>query len=76
MEHILFTCTVKGHEIIWKLLHDAWTMAGGLLCDPSWGTIMGTACTGMKANGGQCISVLENRWAILAVESAWLIWKL
>ncbi|KAI0816973.1 hypothetical protein BC628DRAFT_1333997 [Trametes gibbosa] len=76
MEHILFTCTAKGREIIWKLLREAWTKAGGLPRDPSWGTIMGAACTGRKANGGRRVSALENRWAILAVESARLIWKL
>lgn len=76
MEHILFTCNARGREIIWKLLHETWTTAEGLPRAPSWGTIMGAACTGRKADGGRCTAALENCWAILAVESARLIWKL
>ncbi|KAI0822878.1 hypothetical protein BC628DRAFT_1411930 [Trametes gibbosa] len=76
MEHILFTCTAQGRETVWSLLRHAWTASGGTVRDPSWGTILGAACTGRNIGGQRGTTAEENRWAILAIESARLIWKL
>ncbi|KAH9848810.1 hypothetical protein C2E23DRAFT_738868 [Lenzites betulinus] len=76
MEHILFTCTAQGRETVWSLLRQAWTASGGAARDPSWGTILGAACTDRNVSGQRGMTVAENRWAILAIKSARLIWKL
>ncbi|KAH9858143.1 hypothetical protein C2E23DRAFT_718514 [Lenzites betulinus] len=76
MEHILFTCTACGRELIWSLLRELWQAAGGPLCTPSWGSIFGAPCVELRTGEGVRSHVLERRWTVLAVESARLIWKL
>lgn len=76
MEHILFTCTACGREVIWKLLREAWAQTGMAEIVPSWGSIMGAACVSISSEDGVRKPTAEKRWATLAIESARLIWKL
>ncbi|KAJ2968598.1 hypothetical protein NUW54_g13169 [Trametes sanguinea] len=76
MEHIIFTCTAVGRECIWHLMGDALTRAGQKDYDPTWGNIIGAACVRMQNQAGSRNLYEEERWAVLAIESAHLIWKL
>ena len=77
MEHILFTCTEVGRETIWDLLRSTWPSSTHETPIPDWGTIFGAACANFRKNPtGSRDTLAEKRWAILAIESAHLIWKL
>ncbi|KAI9056757.1 hypothetical protein FKP32DRAFT_1585232 [Trametes sanguinea] len=78
MQHILFCCNAHGREIIWALLRERWEETGLDGYDPDWGSILGAACAVIRPRGpeSQRSSAAEDRWAILAIESAHLIWKL
>ncbi|KAJ3002608.1 hypothetical protein NUW54_g5756 [Trametes sanguinea] len=78
MQHILFCCNACGRETIWTLLRDCWEVTGLTGYDPDWGTILGAACAVIRPNGpdSKRDAAAEDRWAILAIESAHLIWKL
>ncbi|OSD03192.1 hypothetical protein PYCCODRAFT_1444583 [Trametes coccinea BRFM310] len=76
LEHIIFTCTATGRETIWKLLGAMLTAAGQKDVDPTWGSIVGAACVAIRNEAGTRNPIAEERWAILAIESAHLIWKL
>ncbi|OSC96467.1 hypothetical protein PYCCODRAFT_1379163 [Trametes coccinea BRFM310] len=78
MQHILFCCNACGRETIWALLRECWGATGLAGYDPDWGNIMGAACAIIRPNGPNSgrSAAAENRWAVLAIESAHLIWKL
>ncbi|KAH9885427.1 hypothetical protein C8Q73DRAFT_769902 [Cubamyces lactineus] len=78
MQHILFCCNACGRETIWALLRETWEATGLTGYDPDWGNIMGAACAVIRPNGpdSKRSTAAEDRWAILAIESAHLIWKL
>ncbi|KAH9890114.1 hypothetical protein C8Q73DRAFT_747783 [Cubamyces lactineus] len=78
MQHILFCCNACGREIIWTLLRESWEASGFPRYDPDWGNIIGAACAVIRPHGpdSKRNAVAEDRWAILAIESAHLIWKL
>ncbi|KAI0764252.1 hypothetical protein BD413DRAFT_698561 [Trametes elegans] len=78
MQHILFCCNACGRETIWTLLRECWGVTGLKGYDPDWGNIMGAACAVIRPSGptSERSAAAEDRWAILATESAHLIWKL
>ncbi|OSC98504.1 hypothetical protein PYCCODRAFT_1447396 [Trametes coccinea BRFM310] len=76
LEHILFTCTAVGREAIWKLLGKILVMGGQKDTDPTWGNIVGAGCVAIRNEAGGRCPRAEERWTILAIESAHLIWKL
>ncbi|KAJ3008140.1 hypothetical protein NUW54_g3267 [Trametes sanguinea] len=76
MQHILFTCEAVGRQTIWGLLQSTWTSTGRTPYDPNWGNICGAACAAIRPNGKDRCAAAESLWAILAIESAHLIWKL
>ena len=44
MEHILFSCTATGSEVIWKLLTTLWAANGKSAPDISWGSVVAGPC--------------------------------
>ncbi|KAI0323485.1 hypothetical protein GY45DRAFT_1264491, partial [Cubamyces sp. BRFM 1775] len=69
-------CTAVGREQIWRLLRELWEPTGQAMYNPSWGSIMGAACVAFWTENGTRNSTTKKRWRTLAVESAYLIWKL
>ncbi|KAI0753370.1 hypothetical protein C8Q80DRAFT_1097549, partial [Daedaleopsis nitida] len=76
MSHILFECASVGRGTVWELLKETWKATGAAWREPCWGNIVGAACATFRASRGKRDTAKEARWAILATESAYLIWKL
>ncbi|OSD02360.1 hypothetical protein PYCCODRAFT_396873 [Trametes coccinea BRFM310] len=76
MQHILFVCAAVGRETIWALLSQLWASTGNKELIPCWGNTLGAACAAILTEHGARKAPSENLWAILAIESAHLIWKL
>lgn len=76
MEHIIFCCTAAGRETIWDLLYELLDTIGQTTPQPTWGNIFGAASVAIRNRAGSRDATAEERWAILAIESAHLIWKL
>ncbi|KAI0743383.1 hypothetical protein C8Q80DRAFT_1337860 [Daedaleopsis nitida] len=76
MEHILFECRSTERGTIWELMEATWSQTKIPWREPSWGTVVGAGCANFKTDDGRRDSPSEALWAILASESAYLIWKL
>ncbi|EJF64708.1 hypothetical protein DICSQDRAFT_52837, partial [Dichomitus squalens LYAD-421 SS1] len=76
MTHILFDCQAVGRETAWSLLKALWGQTGLQWWEPNWGTVFGAACLQARDDAGARWPHREQRWAMLASETAYFIWKL
>ncbi|TBU36217.1 hypothetical protein BD309DRAFT_878747 [Dichomitus squalens] len=74
--HILFECQAEGRDTAWSLLKAVWCQTGLQWWEPNWGSIFGAACLQARDENGVRWPHREQRWAILASETAYFIWKL
>ncbi|KAL7282742.1 hypothetical protein ACG7TL_004216 [Trametes sanguinea] len=76
MNHILFTCRANGALTVWNCMEAAWRATGKAWPGVSWGTVIGAPSVSICDLGGKRSAPAEARWTILALESAYLVWKL
>ncbi|KAL7280190.1 hypothetical protein ACG7TL_006609 [Trametes sanguinea] len=76
MNHILFDCSATGRQLSWTLLTSLWSRTGDKEITPTWGTVMGAQSVVIKDEHGTRQPTKEARWAVLATETAFLVWKM
>ncbi|KAI9068663.1 hypothetical protein FKP32DRAFT_1608788 [Trametes sanguinea] len=76
MEHIILDCQEVGSRVCWDLMQSLWSATGEPSPARTWGTVIGAPSIAISAEDGKRKHLVEKRWAILATETAYLIWKL